>query len=73
MGRRRQPSSSAASTESNDTDLESCFDTGDNSGSTDSDTNPTDYNSNVEGENDVDGMIANKDEDEDHPLEYYLS
>jgi len=76
MRYRRQPSSatsSSSSSKSNDSDFESCFDTGDESGSTDSDTNPTDCDSDVEGVNDADDMIINEDEDKDHPPEYYLN
>jgi hypothetical protein len=71
--RRRQPSSSATSFESNNIDLESCFDTSDELGSTDSDTNPIDYDSGIEGFNNVDGMIIDEDEGKDHPPEYYLN
>ncbi len=75
MRRRRQPCSSATSScsESNDNDPERCFDTGDESGSTDSDTNPTDCDSDVEGVDDADGMNIDDDEDKDHPPEYYLN
>jgi hypothetical protein len=74
MRRRRQSSlSTASSSESNDTDLESCFNIGDELGSTNSDTNLIDYGFNVERENNIDGMIVDEDGDKDHPPEYYLN
>jgi hypothetical protein len=74
MRRRRQLSPTSSSDESDGTDLESCFDTEDEAGETDSDTNPTDCDTDVEGGDEVSGMsVIDEDEDKDHPPEYYLN
>lgn len=73
MRRHRQPSPTSSSDENDDTDLESCFDTGDEAGSTDSDTNLTDCDSDVEEGDEAGGMIIDEGEDKGHPLEYYLN
>jgi hypothetical protein len=66
-----QPASSSSSDDSDALELESCFDTEDEVGETDSNTNPTDVDTDIEGEDkaDVSWMIE---EDKDYPLEYYL-
>jgi hypothetical protein len=75
MWRRRQllpPSPLSSSSSSDDTDLESCFETGGESGSTDSGANLTDCDSDTERDNHIDDIIIDEDEDKDHPPEYYL-
>ena len=47
---RRQPASSSSSDDSDESDLESCFDAGDEVEEADSDTNPTDVNTDIKGE-----------------------
>jgi hypothetical protein len=65
----------ALSSSSNDSDaleLESCFDTEDEVRGTDSDTNPTDVDTDIQGEDkaDISWIIE---EDKDYPPEYYLN
>jgi hypothetical protein len=69
--RRRQPAPSSSSDDSDVSELESCFDTKDEVEETDSDTNPTDVDTDIKGEDkaDVSWMIE---EDKDYPPEYYL-
>lgn len=74
MRSRRQPSPTSFSDEGDDTDLESCFDTSDEAGSTTSDTVVTDYGTDVEDGDEGRGLfLAGENEDEDHPPEYYLN
>jgi hypothetical protein len=76
MGRRQRPSPTNTSVSSDDSDesesdLESCFDIGDEAGSSDSAL--TDYRSDVDTFEEADGLILDEDEDKDHPPEYYLN
>ena len=60
--------------ESDSADLENCFDTEDEAGSTGSDTNLTDYDSDAEGGDVASGISTiDENEDKDRPLEYYLN
>ena len=52
--RRHQVALSSSSDDSDGSDLESCFDTEDEVGETDSDTNPTDVDTDIEGEDEAD-------------------
>jgi hypothetical protein len=53
-------------------DIESCFDTDNEEGETGSDTNPTDIDTDVEGEDELDvSWII--DEDKDRSPEYYVN
>jgi hypothetical protein len=62
---------SSSSDDSNASELESCFDREDEVGEADSNTNPTDVDTDIEGEDeaDVSWMIE---DDKDYPPEYYL-
>jgi hypothetical protein len=72
MRHRRQLLPTTSSDKSDGTDLESCFDTAGEAGETDTHTNPTDCNTDVEGGDEAGGMSIDKDEDKDHSAEYYL-
>jgi hypothetical protein len=67
------PAKSSSSDSSDLSDAKSCFDTN-VEGETDSDTNPIDVDTNIEGEEkdglDILWIIS---EDKDHSLEYYLN
>ena len=65
-----QPTPSS-SDDSGASELESCFDTEDEVGETDSDTNPTDVDTDIEGGDKVD-VSWKIEEDKDYPPEYYL-
>jgi hypothetical protein len=72
MRRRQQPTpSSSSSCDSDGSDIESCFDTGDE---TDAKTEPTDVDTDVDGNDEADlpdlDWLAG--EENAHPLEYYL-
>jgi len=55
---------SSSSDDSDRSDLESCFDTEDEVGETDSDTNPTDVDTDIEGEDEADiSWITEEDKD----------
>jgi hypothetical protein len=70
--RRRQTTPSSSSDDSDGPDCDSCFDVENEVGETESDTNPTDVDTDVEGGDKVNtSWIAKK--DKDHPLEYYLN
>jgi hypothetical protein len=69
--RRRQPAPSSSSDDSDASELESGFDTKDEVGETDSDTNPTDVDTDIEEEDKAD-VLWMIEEDKDYPLEYYL-
>jgi hypothetical protein len=66
-----QPAPSSSFDDSDASELENCFDTEDEVGETDSNTNLTDVDTDIEGEDeaDVSWMIE---EDKDYPPEYYL-
>jgi hypothetical protein len=70
--RRRQPAPGSSSNNSDALGLESCFDTEDEVGETDSNTNLTDVDTDIEGENKAD-VLWMIEEDKDHLLEYYLN
>lgn len=62
--RRHQVALSSSSDDSDRSDLESCFDTEDEVGETDSDTNPTDVDTDIEGEDEADvSWITEEDKD----------
>jgi hypothetical protein len=65
-----QPAPSS-SDDSDASELESCFDIEDELGETDSNTNPTDVDMDIEEEDKVDISLIIE-EDKDYPLEYYL-
>ena len=69
--RHRQPTPSASSDDSDASDIESCFDTDNEHGETDVDTEPTDIDSDIEGCDDAD-LTWIAEEDNTHPPEYYL-
>ena len=55
MRRRQQPTpSSASSSDSDGSDIESCFDTGDEQDGTDAETEPTDVNTDEDGDDEAD-------------------
>ncbi|PQE19078.1 hypothetical protein CJF30_00007412 [Rutstroemia sp. NJR-2017a BBW] len=54
-------------------DLESCFYTGNESRSSNFNTNSAHCDSVVEPVNDVDGIIIDKDEEKNRPPEYYVN
>jgi hypothetical protein len=66
--RRPQSDDCSSSDEDEQTDIESCFDTNKED---DSDTNPTDIDTDIEEYDEVDLSWLHED-DEDHPPEYYL-
>jgi hypothetical protein len=66
----RQPVDCSSSGDSNRSDIESCFDSEDEE--SDLGTNPTDVDTDVEGDNRAD-ILWLLDEDKDHPPEYYLN
>ncbi|KAH8671754.1 hypothetical protein BGZ60DRAFT_430207 [Tricladium varicosporioides] len=70
---RPSPTTSVSSDDSDESesDLESCFDIGDEAGSSDSAL--TDYCSDVETFEEAEGLILDEDEDKDYPPEYYLN
>jgi hypothetical protein len=75
MCRRQQPTpSSASSSDSDGSDIESCFDTGDEQEGTDAETEPTDVDTDVDGDDEADlpdlEWLAG--EENAHPPEYYL-
>ena len=70
--RRRQLASSSSSYNSDESHSETCFDTVDQVGGFDSDTNPTDVDTNTEGRDEADKSRVTK-EDEDYPPDYYLN
>ena len=61
----------SSSDDSDALELESCFDTEDEVEETDSDTNLTDVDTDIEGEDETD-VSWKIEEDKDYPLEYYL-
>ena len=62
--RRHQVVLSSSSDDSDGSDLESCFDMEDEVGETDSDTNPTDVDTDIEGEDEADvSWITEEDKD----------
>ncbi len=73
MRRRRQPIPSSSS-DSNGSDIESCFDTGDEQEETDAETEPTDVGTDVDRDDEADlpdlEWLAG--EEKAHPPEYYL-
>jgi hypothetical protein len=63
---------SSSSDDSDALDTKSCFDSDDKEGETDANTNPTDIDTDVEGEDELDvSWII--DRDKDHSLDYYLN
>jgi hypothetical protein len=54
MRRRQQPTPSSASSDSDKSDIESSFDTGDKQEGTDAKTEPTDVDTDVDGDNEAD-------------------
>jgi hypothetical protein len=66
----RQSANGSSSDDSDEPDIESCFDTED--GTSDSDTNPTDIDADVEGDGEAE-ISWLLEEDKDHPPEYYLT
>ncbi|KAH7364046.1 hypothetical protein BKA65DRAFT_128503 [Rhexocercosporidium sp. MPI-PUGE-AT-0058] len=75
MRRHQQPTpSSASSSDSDGSDIESCFDTGDEQEGTDAETVPTDVDTDVDGDDEADlpdlEWLAG--EENAHPPEYYL-
>ena len=75
MRRRQQPTpSSASSSDSDGSDIESCFDTGDEQEGTDAETEPTYVDTDVDGDDEADlpdlEWLAG--EENAHPPEYYL-
>jgi hypothetical protein len=66
--RRPQPNDCSSSDEDEQTDIESCFDTDDESESV---TNMTEVDTDVEEDDEAD-LLWLYEEDEDYPLEYYL-
>jgi hypothetical protein len=66
-----QPAPSS-SDDSDASELESCFDTEDEVGETDSDTNLTDVDTYIEGGDEAD-VSWKIEEDKDYPPEYYLN
>jgi hypothetical protein len=75
MRHRQQPTpSSASSFDSDGSDIESCFDTGDEQEGTDAETEPTDVDTDVDGDDEADlpdlEWLAG--EENAHPPEYYL-
>jgi hypothetical protein len=73
MRRRQQPTLSSAS-DSNGSDIESCFDTGDEQEETDAETEPTDVDTDIDRDDEADlpdlEWLAG--EENAYPLEYYL-
>ena len=74
MRRRQQPTPSSASSDSDGSDIESCFDTGDEQEGTDAETEPTDVDTDVDGDDEADlpdlEWLAG--EENAQPPEYYL-
>ena len=72
MRHRQQPTrSSSSSCDSDGSDIESCFDTGDEQEETDAETEPTDVDTDVDGSDEADlAWLAG--EENAHPPEYYL-
>ena len=74
MRRRQQPTPSPPSSDSDGSDIESCFDTGDEQEETDVDTERTDVDTDVDGDDEADlpdlEWLAG--EENAHPPEYYL-
>ena len=70
--RRRQTRPSSSSDDSDRPDCGSCFDVENELGETESDTNPVDVDTHVEGEDKVNTLWTAK-KDKDHLLEYYLN
>jgi hypothetical protein len=67
-----QPASTSSSDDSDGPDLEGYFDAEDEVGETDSGTNPTDIDTDIEGGSEADTSWI-IDEDKDRPPEYYLN
>ncbi|KAI9761351.1 MAG: hypothetical protein M1840_001975 [Geoglossum simile] len=65
-----QPIDCSSSGDSNRSDIESCFDSKDEE--SDQDINPTNVNTDIEGDNRTD-ILWLLDEDKNHLLEYYLN
>jgi len=74
MHRRQQPAASSSSSDSNRSDIDSCFDIGDEQEETDTETELTDVNTDVDRDDEADLLdlewLAR--EENVHPLEYYL-
>src|SRR3954454_20110754 len=66
----RRPVDCSLSDDGNRSNIESCFDTEDEE--SDPNTNPTDVDTDIEGDDEVD-IPWLLDEDKDHPPEYYLN
>jgi hypothetical protein len=69
--RHRQPAPSSSDDDGDALELESCFDTEDEVGETNSDTNLTDVDTDIKGEDKAD-VLWMIEEDKDYLLEYYL-
>ncbi|KAH9206208.1 hypothetical protein DL95DRAFT_397106 [Leptodontidium sp. 2 PMI_412] len=75
MRRRQQPTlSSASSSDSDGSDIESCFDTGDEQEGTDAETVPTDFDTDVDRDDEANLLDLEwlTREENANPLEYYL-
>lgn len=74
MRRRQQLTLSSASSDSNRSDIESCFDTGDKQEGTNTKTEPTNVNTNVDRDDEADlpDLEWLTREENAQPLEYYL-
>ena len=74
--RRRQPTPSSSSLDSDGSEVESCFDTEDEREETDNDIEPTDTDTDLEGgdgdEEDLPDLAWLTGEENAHPPEYYL-
>jgi hypothetical protein len=70
--RRRQTRPSSSSDDSDMPDYSSCFDVENELGETESDTNPTDVDTDAEGGDKANTLWTAK-KDKDRPLEYYLN
>jgi hypothetical protein len=74
MRRRQRPTPSSSSCDSDGSDIESCFDTGDEHEETDAETEPTDVDTDADGNDEADlpdlDWLAG--EENAHPPEYYL-
>jgi hypothetical protein len=74
MRRRQQPTPSSSSSDSDGSDIESCFDIGDEQEETDAKTEPTDVNTDVDGNDNINlpdlEWLAIK--ENAYPLKYYL-
>jgi len=74
MSRRQQPTPSSSSSDSDGSDIESCFDIGDEQEETDAETELTDVDTDVDGDDEADlpdlEWLAR--EGNAHPPKYYL-